>query len=116
MADTTLIITITDATPVNIVKADWPIKASAENDDATNPGNEPNREWKVKVRRHPDGRSIVYGVFSSNYQGEWGGKRAGRIVAADGDLIAAIHDVAERIGAPELADDCIANLPAQDLV
>jgi hypothetical protein len=114
MADTTLIITITDHSPVNIVKADWPIKASASSDDATQPGNQPNREWKLKVRQHADGRSIVYGVYTTAWQNE-SDTRSGRIVEAGGDLIAAIHDVADLIGAPELADRCIAKLPAVDL-
>lgn len=129
-----LTITLTGRPPIKIKKEDWPVLASAEDHDkhGAQIGNEPNREdeWYVKVRRHEDGRSIVYAAYkySSQWQNEGGvGVRGGELVAADDDVIEAIRrvcaDMAERVNAERrlgdiflrLAHECTADLPAVEI-
>jgi hypothetical protein len=108
-------ITLTDRAPVEIVEADWPTIAQAYYGD--NEPNPPNRTWRLKVRQHADGRTIVYGVHLTAYPDE-SSLRAGYLPDADGlpdaiGLIDAIHRIAEEIDAPGwMAARCIADLPA----
>lgn len=77
-APKTRTITLTDRPPVKIHEDQWPVIAmgSAYDDDSSQPGNSPNREWtrQIRVRRHEDGRVIVYGVYEyeTALQGEDG--------------------------------------------
>ena len=114
MSDETLHITLTGRAPVTIVKADWPRIARAEDNDATQPGNQPNRTWTLTVRRHADGRAIVYGEYSTAWQGE-SDIDAGELLAPGDDIPAAVHRVAETIGRPDLAQYCLADLPPETL-
>jgi len=109
-----LTITLTDHVPVNIVKAEWPVIAKAKDDDAQQSGNEPFRTWRLTVRQHADGRTLIYGVYDTAWPNE-NDRRDGQLLPAGGDMVAAIHTVAEAIRAPEyLARACIADLPAED--
>jgi hypothetical protein len=134
-------ITLTDRPPVRIEEASWPIVAvgSADEDDSNQPGNAPNREWTrtIRVRQHADGRAIVYGVYNyfTVYQGERGaGARRGIFIGPGGatSIIHAILAVARGLAGAETAaaieDDrkdpeqwsevaqgCIANLPAETI-
>ena len=113
-------ITLTGRAPVTIVEADWPIIAKADADDARQPelAVEANRKWQLRVRRHADGRTIVYGTYSTHYQGDRD-RRAGSMLTAalfEADIANAIVHVADALGGPErLAQDCIADLPAEVL-
>lgn len=87
-----------------------------------------NRIWNdsIRVRQHSDGRAIVYGVsqHSTQFQNENGYQyKAGKLLAAEDDIPAAIHGVADQLtdlGAPadvmfRLAEECIADLPAEEI-
>jgi hypothetical protein len=113
-------ITLTDRPPVTIREDDWPVIASARWWDGEYEC-QANLTVSVRVReREHDGRRIVYGVWDSQRRHERS-QRAGRVVdGVDGQpdsarTIAAIHDVCTRIGRPDLAADCVADLPAEDL-
>lgn len=130
MSDTTptktRTITLTDRPPVTIREDDWPIIAEADYDDDTTQDCRPNRNsfGHVKVRRHADGRAIVYARYDyeTRWQGERGDTRkAGVLLAADAttdDVIRAIKAVHAQIGIEsedwqQLAQKCIADLPAE---
>lgn len=116
MTDTKIKISLSDRPPVTVDKTKWGLVASAKWYDGQIECQANRRAW-IKVRRHDDGRSIVYGLADSNWANE-SSVAAGYFVAADegdeGD-IAAIKRVAEEIGHPDLARDCIQDLPAEDL-
>ena len=138
-----LTITLTGKPPVKITKDDWPVVASAQDKEWDNRYEfQANRTatWKLTVRQHADGRTIVYGVYSysSQYQGEsCRDLRGGEMLTvadatADcvGDtapIIAAIFRVAAELEArmpegqwttgifPRLAHECTADLPAVEI-
>lgn len=140
--NTHLTITLTNARPVKIKKEDWPIIASGDqnDDDSSQPGNPPNREWKrtIRVRQHADKRAIVYGVYDYDtaFQGESGAAARRGAILADAsteEIIAAIRRVAGELREAEdeaaiddrhresqrwraAAQECIADLPAEELV
>jgi hypothetical protein len=125
-------ITLTDRPPVTITETEWPFIASAKWYAGDNE-RQANRTATIRVREHRDGRRLVYGVTTTQYQGERS-KHAGMLIPAPagltadqlkhGDMeslgdntatITAIKTVAEAIGYPGLAQDCIADLPAEAL-
>jgi hypothetical protein len=133
-----LTITLTGRAPAKIKKADWPVLASAEENDrhGTQIGNNPTIEenWALKVRQNDDGRAIVYAIYSYDtaWQGEMGlSLRGGELLDGGADLPAAIARVAQSIEdrVPEeiserpsskgifsrLAHECIADLPAVEI-
>jgi len=113
MEQETLIITLTDAPPIKIIREDWSVIAFAEGWQGEHEF-QAFRKWWVRVRQHPDGRTIVYGNYKTDYNNEttlW----AGELLQANGDLISAIHRVAEALRHPELAQECIQDLPTQKL-
>ena len=139
MEKTKRTITLTGTRPVTIVSDEWPVIAhgSYSDHDGENVGRNPvecqaNRTWKtdIRVRQHADGRAIVYGVwvYDSQFSNESNlGGKAGVLFNAGGDVIAAIREVAatmeaqtERDGADgqhveQVADECIADLPAEEI-
>lgn len=132
---TTRTITLTDRRPVRIDEDEWPVIASASDSDHDNQYEfQANRKskWGVTVRRHEDGRVIVYATYShySAYQGEGGhGNKRGELLAAsctDQDVIDAINRVCEDVAAAPhheddagrwagLADECIADLDPEEI-
>ena len=113
-------ITLTDRPPVRIREADWPVIASAVGDSRTRP-EEPDYEtddYAVRVRQHADGRTIVYSVVDGATT--WTGtesRREGELLDAGADVAAAIRRVGEEAEIPDhLIRDCIADLPAVELV
>jgi hypothetical protein len=129
-----LTITLTGRPPVKIKKDDWPVVASASENDrhGAQIGNEPNREddWDLKVREHEDGRRIVYGIYdhSTAWQNESGlNIRGGELIDKDADVVEAIQRVAanmaERVNAESfpgdvflrLGHECTADLPAVEI-
>jgi hypothetical protein len=134
-------ITLTDRAPVKIREDQWPVIAtgSADDDDSSQPGNEPNREWgrTIRVRQHADGRAIVYGIYNydTRFQGANGAvaKRGELLPAATHkQIIAAIRSVGADLATAEeeagidpdqkdavrwreAVQECIADLPAEEL-
>jgi hypothetical protein len=119
---------MSERSPIRILKKDWPVIASG----SAFAGQHEFQAFdgaKISVRKHSDGRTLVYG-----YAGDWdGGGRperenmyAGFLVAKDegqDEVIRAIRRVAgilsetAHVGdmADEAARDCIASLPAEEL-
>lgn len=120
-------ITLTDRAPVRIDEEQWPEIASARDWDNTHEC-QANRRWNLRVRQHRvDGRTIVYGTYSTQFQNERGAA-AGEIITPPDDapvsedswyvwdeIPAAIKRVAANCGCDRIADECIADLPAQEL-
>lgn len=126
-------ITMTDRQPVRIAKADWPILAEAQElyfDGEYESQANRKSDWRICVRRHADGRAIVYATFS--YVTNWVGERCrdyaeGRMLAHDcdmQDIVTLIYMVASEMSDHDdgenslwwsLAKQCIAELPAEDL-
>lgn len=114
MDNDTLIITLTDRPPLRVRKSEWPVIARADAHNGREHESQANRRWTLRVRQHSDGRTVVYGTYDSQWQGEHGA-RAGELMGARGDVVAAIRRVADAIDAPDrLAQECIADLPPQD--
>ena len=109
-----LTVTLTDRAPVRIQTGEWPLIASAKDWDNTYEC-QANRTWTLRVRAHGDGRTIVYGVYTTQWQNE-SDKRGGEVIDPGADIPAAVKRVAEYLGfTARLADECIADLPAQDI-
>jgi hypothetical protein len=97
-------ITLTGRPPVRIDPEKWPIVAKV--DEVTEAQS--TRIDRLFVRQHADGRAIVYG--------ESGSRAAGELLPPANYIYAALRRVAESIGAPpELANRCMAKMPAFDL-
>lgn len=108
-------ITLTDRPPVSIREDLWPVIARGNRHDGREFASQANRTWDVRVRQHQDGRMVVYGTYATNWQGERD-MRAGVLLDADADVVAAIREVVEQIGGSDgLAQDCIADLPAEEI-
>lgn len=123
----TLTITLTGRAPVKIRKAEWPIVATAYDQD--NPGNDPTRTSRLTIRQHADGRAIVYAVFATAFEHEED-RRRGALLAPGDDLGAAAHAVAsdmvpddrhaderaaEYAAWHDLAELVLADLPAETI-
>ncbi len=113
------IITLTDQPPVRIRDEDWPEIARAELAPSSSGWEkDATRRGHLRVRRHADGRTLVYGWHVTRWQGERDAS-AGVYLAAGAtgaDLITAIHTVAAGIGWPRLAQLAIEDLPPVDLI
>lgn len=109
-----LTITLTGRPPVRIRMLEWPIIARASDWDNENE-YQANRTWKLLVRQHADGRTLVYAIHTTQYQGE-SNYRGGKLIEPGVDVPATIRRVGERMGqCDRLIDECIADLPAEDL-
>lgn len=120
----TLTITMSERRPLKIDQERWPVIARATwTDSAIAP--QANRERYIKVREHEDGRRIVYGAYSTRWQGERGAEAgylvdaagrdaAGRAIGPDeAETVRAIRRVAGVIGDDGLGAECIGDLPAE---
>lgn len=132
-------ITLSNRPPVSISDENWPIIASASDKDYDNQYEfQANRisKWFIGVRQHQEGefahedeKFIVYATYS--YSSNWQNARvysakSGYIFGKDDDMAAAILSVADDIASKEhngndasrwatLRDECIADLPAEEL-
>jgi hypothetical protein len=107
-------ITLTNHAPVTVREDAWPIIASSRwwRGEIE---SQADRKWWMKIRRHTDGRTIVYGGMTTLWQGE-SDRKAGELLDNDKPTILTIHLVAEDLGAPgELVRTLIADLPAIDI-
>ena len=136
-------ITLTGRPPVKIVEEQWPVLAEASYHDYEGEYDfQSFRHWRgsIVLRQHADGRAIVYAVctYQTACQNENGyAQRAGELLrpaafptgqtvggAETADIIAAIRRVHASIDIVDddhldmwrlLADECIADLPAEEL-
>lgn len=112
-----LTITLTDRRPVAVDIDVWPIIAKAKSWD-NQYECQANRTWTLTVRQcqtDDDDRCVVYGVYSTCFQGE-SDRRGGEIVDSLDDVPAAVKRVGEYLGFGEsLADECISDLPADEI-
>lgn len=113
MGEKTRTITLSNRPPVKVREDEWPLVASSLDYD-----NEfefqANSKWRLKVRRHADGRAIVYGTYDTALHEP--NVSAGELLSADEDVVAAIRRVGEEIGASDpTIRRCIADLPAEEI-
>lgn len=123
-------ITLTGRRPVAIVEDDWPTIAVATGDsyDSSDVGKyhqavsrgECDR-YAIRVRRHADGRAIVYAVLDAADK-VWGAPaggedyRGGELITAGADIAAAIERVGTLAGIPAaVIRECVADLPPEVL-
>lgn len=107
----TRVITMSRRAPIRIRDAEWPILAevSWSAEEGQDAGG-----W-LKVRRHADGRVVVYGGDSSHRRFP-DDLRAGELVAAGADVVAAIMLIAAELGAPHsITRSAIAQLPPEEV-
>ena len=110
-------ITLSDASPVSVDPAQWPVIASAKRHDGK-VECQARAEWEINVREHTDGRRVVYGSLAAGNGGQYAGFRgveAGYLLATGDDTVRAIRRVAGAIGDDQLGAECIADLPAVDV-
>ena len=123
------VITLTGRPPVRIRDDQWPVIALAHDKEFDSLyESQANRttEISIRVRRHADGRAIVYARYS--YDSAWQHERdelvrVGMLVVADGDLPVAIRQIGARLRerdvpeglVQEMVDACIADLPPENL-
>lgn len=114
-------ITLTDAPPVTIVEAEWPIVAVGSADGT--PDERSARTRSIRVRQHADGRAIVFGVFRCDTRwidGACHVTRHGVVLASGADIVAAIRVVGAMLAEGDAdirhwraaIQACIADLPA----
>lgn len=110
-------ITLTGRPPVTITEADWPVIAHGYWHNSTSGiENDWTRRCDIRVRRHADGRAIVYGTRRTKWQGERDLAAGELLTGTDtAALIAAIRRVAVAIGHDELAQETIADLPPETI-
>jgi hypothetical protein len=129
-------ITLSGRSPITIDEDNWPLIASAS--DSEHDGQvecQANRKsaWGIKVRQHSDGRAIInaFYSYSSTYQSarDYAARRGVLLPAgttADaictairevaGDMARAEHNGDDATRWDTLANDCIADMPAEELV
>ena len=132
-------ITMSERRPLTVSKQEWPIVARADWHDGQ-VECQANNERHIRVREHRDGRRLVYGYQCAGNGGQYAGTRnpeGGFLVvpldpaksggyrnADDGpvtrfpdedETVRAIRRVGGIIGDDELADECIADLPAEEI-
>lgn len=122
-------ITLTGRAPVRIVEEEWPVLARADGDSAAASirrdyarheqaaGQGELDDYALRVRRHADGRVLVYGLCDGATA--WTGtesRRGGELLDRGDDVIAAIRRVGEDCCLPDgIIRDCIADLPAETI-
>jgi hypothetical protein len=116
--DPYLTISLTGRRPVKIHKPEWPIVAKAKgyctprSHDGGPP--DPPDACKLFVRRHTDGRAIVYGIRESERE-----QREGFILdsaAEDNEVEEKLTKVGDLLDVSrEVLNNCLAELPAEEL-
>ena len=125
----TIQITMSERRPLKINPEHWPIIARADRHDGKIEF-QANRVWRIIVRQHADGRRLVYGWLGRGNGGmpiDWRGAAGGFVVEParristepsfpnDDATIRAIRRIGGIIEDEQLAADCIADLPAEEL-
>ena len=105
-------ITLSGRAPVTINGSDWPIIAEATANNSHNGiDRDATRDAWMKVRRHADGRTIVYGCRETRFQGEHD-RRAGVLVPSGANTEQVIQLVGGQLWGDGLAQACLEDLPA----
>lgn len=123
-------IVLSERRPVTIALEDWPVIADARRFWGGS-GHEcqANETGYIRVRQHADGRTLVYcsrdsgpGGMEIGYRGAEGGfllPGAGPVdhpsQSHQDEIVRAIRRCGGIINADELADECIADLPAEEI-
>lgn len=131
-------ITMSESRPLKVDPAAWPTIAEASWHDGE-VECQANYVRSIKVREHRDGRRIVYGIYDSGRGGchrGFRGARGGFVLDSIRDesrsprdtdeglswvfpdeeaTIRAIRRVAGIIGDDAMGDECIADMPAEEL-
>lgn len=126
----TITITMSERRPLKIDPAQWPLVARATWHNGEHEC-QANTIREIKVREHADGRRIVYGYQEAGNGGQYAGTvnpRAGFLVAAsdvdaadgtkmpdDDETVRALRRVGGIVEDDQLAAECIADLPAEEL-
>jgi hypothetical protein len=112
-------ITLTSRPPVQIRDGQWPLIAHAYWHDGQ-VECQANRKGWLRVRQHADGRTIIYGGYDSNWPKEPDLRGGELLIPLDGEraidgraLAAAVHRVATSVHCEQIAEECIADLPAE---
>lgn len=124
-----LTITLSGRTPIKIKKEDWPCIAEAMDEQWEGEyESQSNRSssWFLRVRKHADGRIVVYARYS--YDTRWVSERnklvRGGVLRPDAtDIEGAIKEVAAWMAAQtgdteqwqKMENDCLADMPAEEL-
>jgi len=110
-------ITLSTHAPVRIREADWPIVSQSTHTDDRG-ANAEETTW-IKIRRHSDGRTVVYGGCDVVHRGlavQAPALRGGELLPAGGDVVAAIWRLARELDAPALCTrEVIAKLPPVEI-
>jgi len=113
-------ITMSERRPLSVSKSEWPVIAKADWHDGQIK-YQANTERHIRVRQHADGRRIVYGFQEPGNGGQFAGTRnpqAGFLIdagAPENETVRAIRRVGGILEDDQLADECIANLPAEEI-
>jgi hypothetical protein len=132
MGERKIVVVLTGRLPVRILDDHWPVIAEAIyewHDGEIRQQANRHVDIYVRVRQHADDRAIVYGRYGydthfTHEQSE--SQRVGSLLAPGGDMPAAISEIAaqliERMSDQgmhrhirDVANDCIADLPPQDI-
>jgi hypothetical protein len=123
---TTITITMSERRPLKIDSEEWPVVAEASRHSGA-VKSQANQEWFIKVRQHADGRRLVYGRLQPGDGGVpagWRGAAGGFLVEAsergkdnpnEDETVRAIRRVAGIVDDDALADECIGDLPAEEI-
>jgi hypothetical protein len=114
-------ITLTGRPPVKIYEDEWPVIATASDRPGSFVNGTPVPDYEtdslsLRVRQHEDGRVLVYGVLDAATA--WTGSRdwrGGVLLERGQDIAAAILAVARDGGLQDLAAECVADLPAEEI-
>jgi hypothetical protein len=120
-------ITMSERRPLKIDPEQWPIVAQAHRHDGQ-VECQANTVWRIYVREHADGRRLVYGWMDRGPGGKpigWRGATGGFLVDPDlsvgavapneAETIRAIRRIGGIVNDDQLADECIADLPAEEV-
>lgn len=123
-------ITLTNRQPVKIDEDKWPVLAKADDKNWDNVHEcQANQtwNWSVRVRQHEDGRAIVYATYdhTNNWEGakdtyDKQGDYINHTDVTHDEICQAIINVCHRMEGDQdawkrLADECIADMPPEEL-
>ncbi len=118
-------IILTNAAPVRIIQEDWPVIAHGLHESFDGEYECPANvklEINIRVRRHADGRTIIYGHYELTTQWVDGHdvcRRAGYLYTdalSPDQLIRAIRKVGDEISAVSaVVQECVSELPPLEI-